>query len=338
MEISGDTARVYRDFAREADGSPCFEAWADGVADDPDVLAWLQDLPPRKRQANLVFATARWHGVPAPGPYAGLRDALLGDDGTVRNTILERATQTNEVGRLACLTPAFARVAGGRPLALLEVGASAGLCLYPDRMQHLLSCTTTGDVPEEPLGPVVWRAGIDLNPLDVTDEDAMRWLETQVWPEQEERRDRLRAAVEIARGDPPRLVRGDLVEELPGLMGQAPPDAVLVVFHSAVIAYLEGPERERFADLMAGLVAQGRCHWVSNEGPRVLPGLVPPDVEVPFGRFVMAVDGEPVALTHGHGAELDWLERAPRRCGGARPARTPPPSPTAPPPAPAGSP
>jgi hypothetical protein len=95
VEIFGDTATVYRDFAREAVGSPCFEAWADGVADDPEVLAWLQTLPPRKRQANLVFAAARWHGVPAPGPYAGLRDALLGDDGTIRGTILERSTQTN---------------------------------------------------------------------------------------------------------------------------------------------------------------------------------------------------------------------------------------------------
>ena len=59
--------------------------------------------------------------------------------------------------------------------------------------------------------------------------------------------------------------------------------------------------------MMSGLVADGRCHWVSNEGPRVLPELVPPDVPIPFGRFVLAVDGRPVALTHGHGHELDWL-------------------------------
>ena len=57
-----------------------------------------------------MFAAARWHGVPAPGPYAGLRDALLGDDGTIRATIMTRSTQTNEVGRLATLLPAFASV------------------------------------------------------------------------------------------------------------------------------------------------------------------------------------------------------------------------------------
>ena len=325
MEIYGNTATVYRDFAREAYGSPCFEDWASSAAEDDEVLAWLQSLPEPKRQANLVFAAARWHGVPAPGPYAGLRDALLGDgpDGPIRATILARATQTNEVGRLATLYPAFAGL-GTRPLALLEVGASAGLCLYPDRylirwtfpdgttqetdpLGPLLDCVTTGDLTVGVLAPVAWRAGIDLNPLDVNDDDAMRWLETLVWPEQEERRERLRAAVDIARADPPYLVRGDLLEALPALVEQAPPDATVVVFHSAVVAYLDHADRERFAAMMADLVASGRCHWVSNEGPRVLPQLVPAGLEVPFGRFVLAVDGRPVALTHGHGAELDWL-------------------------------
>jgi hypothetical protein len=327
LEIYGDTATVYRDFAAEAYGSACFREWALGVAEDPEVLAWLQTLPERKRQANLVFAAARWHGVPAPGPYAGLRAALLADGpaGPVRATIMARATQTNEVGRLATLVPAFAALAADRPVALLEVGASAGLCLYPDRFSYrwslpggstydvgagpLLTCRVTAGAPPLPdaVTPVVWRAGIDLSPVDVTDDDSVRWLENLVWPEQEARRERLRAAVAIARQDLPRIERGDLLSSLPTLLDEAPDDAVVVVFHSAVIAYLEAADRDRFAAMMAGLIAAGRCHWVSNEGPRVLPDLVPAGVEVPSGRFVLAVDGRPVALTHGHGAELDWL-------------------------------
>ena len=325
MEIFGDTATVYRDFAREAYGSPCFRDWADSVAADPDVLAWLQTLPERKRQANLVFAAARWHGVPAPGPYAGLRAALLGDDGSIRATILARATQTNEVGRLGTLVPAFGSVAGGRALALIEVGTSAGLCLFPDRFRYrwklpdgrvheagsgplLTTAVTSGSPPLPHAVPAVaWRAGIDLAPVDVTDDDAVHWLEHLVWPEQDARRARLRAAVDVARAEPPRIVRGDLLDILPALLDDVPADLDVVVFHSAVIAYLEHDDRTRFADLMAGVVADGRCHWVSNEGPRVLPGLVPPERKVPFGRFVLAVDGRPVGLTHGHGHELDWL-------------------------------
>src|SRR6478672_11487283 len=154
MELHTDVVTQYADFAAYTrEYSPCLEAWSLGVVDDPEVQAWIAGLPGIKQQPNLVFAAARWHGVPAPGPYAGLRDALLGDDGRIRATILDRATQTNEVGRLATLTPAFARVAGGGPVALLEVGASAGLCLYPDRWSY--AWHTADGVRTAGVGPVL---------------------------------------------------------------------------------------------------------------------------------------------------------------------------------------
>ena len=135
MLLYDDVIEEYRDFATYAAGdSPCFEEWAVGVAEDPEVLAWLGTLPPLKRQPNLVFAAARWHGAPAPAPYAGLRRVLLEREAEVRATVLSRATQTNEVGRLATLAPVLGLVEG--PLALVEVGASAGLCLFPDRYDY----------------------------------------------------------------------------------------------------------------------------------------------------------------------------------------------------------
>lgn len=91
MELYGDVARQYADFATYAAGdSPCFEEWALGVRDDPAMLAWVGTLPPGKQQPNLVFAAARWHGVPAPGAYAGLRADLLDDDAPIRATTLSR--------------------------------------------------------------------------------------------------------------------------------------------------------------------------------------------------------------------------------------------------------
>ena len=144
-----------------------------------------------------MLAAARWHGA-RPGPYDGLRTVLLDDWDAVRATVLERATQTNEVGRCATLLPVLAGLPG--PLALLEVGASAGLCLYPDRCSYrysgsrgdvaldpadgpspvVLECRLDGDVPlPDALPDVVWRGGLDLHPLDVRDDDAMhgwrRW-------------------------------------------------------------------------------------------------------------------------------------------------------------------
>lgn len=323
MEPYDEVEASYRRFAVEAAESPTFAAWATGVTDDAEVRAWVATLPEVKQQPNLVFAAARHHGVAAPGPYAGLREALLADDGTIRATVLERSTQTNEVGRLATLVPALASFDG--PLALLEVGASAGLCLYPDRWGYRWS-TDSGEVllgdeprlPCEVRGPaplpralpeVAWRGGIDLNPLDVTDPDATDWLETLVWPEQDDRRARLRQAVEVARADPPYLVRGDLLTELPDLVEKASAHGTVVVLHSAVIAYLPPPLRSEYDALVRGLVADGRCHWVSNEAPQVLPSITGSGPSSTGGEpgFVLGIDGRMVARTHGHGRWLEWV-------------------------------
>ena len=326
-----DTPTAYRDFAFRAGGSSaCFVAWAAAVADDPEVLALIDTLPVAKRQPNLVLAAARWLGAPAPGPYDGLRAVLVGQWDAVREVVLARATQTNEVGRCATLLPVLAGLPG--PLALLEVGASAGLCLYPDRYSYrytdrsgdvtaldpadgpspvVLGCAVSGpgSLPTT-LPEVVWRGGVDLNPLDVRDDDAMRWLETLVWPEHDDRRARLAAAVGLAREDPPTLVRGDLNEALPALVEQVPPEATLVVFHSAVLAYLSAEDRDLFALGMA--VTPG--HWVSNEGPRVLPTVaatlpgdaVPPSAVGP-APFVLGLDGRAVAFTEGHGRAISFV-------------------------------
>jgi hypothetical protein len=319
------TAQEYLDFGeRQARGSSaCFSDWALAVAADPEVLARIDTLPGPKRQPNLVFAAARWHGV-RPGPYDALRTALLEDWDSIRETVLARATQTNEVGRCATLLPLLAGLP--QPLALLEVGASAGLCLFPDRYSYrftgapgrvaldppggespvLLDCEVHGRPPlPGRLPEVVWRAGIDLNPLDVRDDDAMAWLRTLIWPEHDDRRRRLAAAVELARADPPTLVRGDLNARLRDLADAAPKDATLVVFHSAVTAYLPETDRDRFVATVRDLPG----HWISNEGPRAVPGVAatapsePPPGPAPF---LLALDGRAVAWAEGHGRALWW--------------------------------
>lgn len=104
MLLFGDIAQEYADFAGYCQGdSPTFVEWANRVTTDDDVIAWLAGLPPIKRQPNLVFAAARFHGVPAPGSYAGLRAALLGDDGTiVRRSSRAPRRRTRSVGSRRC--------------------------------------------------------------------------------------------------------------------------------------------------------------------------------------------------------------------------------------------
>jgi hypothetical protein len=336
-ELEAETLRdYYGKFARlEASGtSPIYTAWAEGVAADDEVIALLLELPRPKRQANLLFAAARHLGA-GEGTYADLRAWLLRHWDDVRELMLARSTQTNEAGRCATLLPALARVPG--PLALMEVGASAGLCLYPDRYSYrftvtgavgaefaqsttldpadglsavVLDCELTNVSVPERLPEVAWRAGIDLNPLDITDGDQREWLTSLIWPEHEARRERLLAAASVAAADPPHLVRGDLLDTVESLLAEVPAGTQPVVFHSAVLAYVDAEVRTQFATLMQ---SRDDIVWISNEGAGVLPEsraqLETLGVEAD-GRFVLSVDGRAVALTGPHGQSFTGLPQS----------------------------
>ena len=254
--MSEQLAARYRRFAEvEAHGrSPLYEAFALGVAADAFALEFLAALPDEKRQPNLLFAALR-HVCGTPRDWPEFRAMLRDNAIAVRATMLARRTQTNEAGRCATLLPVLARLP--QPLALLEVGASAGLCLLPDRYGydygHRRLAPASPDAPvfpcrADPATPlpaahprIAWRLGLDLHPMDVADAAHRAWLETLVWPEQSDRLHRLRAAMAVARRDPPRVVQGDLLTDLPAWARQAPRDATLVVFHSAVLAYVADP-------------------------------------------------------------------------------------------------
>jgi len=318
-----DTAEWYRGFAEgEALGrSAIYVDWASGIAEDDRMLALIDELPETTRQPSLVFAVARLLGAPEAG-FAEFRQWMLANWPRVRPEVARRLNQTNEPGRCASLMPALAAIPG--PLALLEIGASGGLCLYPDRYSYLyddaridpgagpsevlLRCTTNGHVPlPQGLPEIVWRAGIDLAPLDVRDADDRRWLETLAWPEERERRERIRAAIEIARQDPPLLVRGDATDALAGLAEQAPAGATLVVITSGVLVYLPFAKRERFVAAMRERRArEENIHWLSLEGASVLPR-VREALPAGDGRFVLALDEHPLAWTGPHGQSLDWF-------------------------------
>jgi hypothetical protein len=87
----------------------------------------------------------------------------------------------------------------------------------------IFSCVVNAATPVPATVPrVVWRAGLDLNPLDVADPDHAAWLEALVWPEQTDRLVRLRAAIKVAAATKPRLVKGDLRTDLARLAEEAP--------------------------------------------------------------------------------------------------------------------
>src|ERR1700749_1353028 len=174
------TAR-YRAFAAEARGrSPRYEELALAADSDQPVLAFLATLPPAKRQPNLLFAAARYL-LGEPPDLAALHPLITRRRDELAGTMPQGRPQPNEPARCGTLLPALALLPG--PLALIEVGASAGLTLLVDRYSYdyaghrvhrtdprapVLTCEPRGPAPLPGRVPdVAWRAGLDLNPLDV---------------------------------------------------------------------------------------------------------------------------------------------------------------------------
>jgi hypothetical protein len=311
-----EVAQVYRSFARqEARGrSAAYESLAEAVAGDPALCAYVASLPPGKRQPNLVFAAARYL-LGRPPDHGMLRELVSQSRAELTGVILARRTQTNEPARCAVLLPVLARLPP--PLALIDVGASAGLTLLLDRYSYdyggyrlagtdpqapTLRCQPRGPVPLPPRVPAVsWRAGLDLNPLDVTSDDDVRWLSCLVWPGEGDRAERLAAAIAAARRDPPAVHRGDLLTGLAALAARAPTAATLVVYHTSVL-YQVGPElRAQFIRTVRDLGAT----WLSSEAPGIVPGTSVPAAD--GQTCVLAQDGHPVACTDSHGTWLRWL-------------------------------
>ncbi|MFD1374040.1 DUF2332 domain-containing protein [Actinoplanes sichuanensis] len=308
------TAETYAEFAaREAHGvSPIYERLSRAVAGDATIHELLETVPEAKRQPNLLFGVVRLLGGPVDDP-AAFRDFTVARWAEIAPNLRGRATQTNEPGRCAVLLPVLLRLP--QPLALLEVGASAGLGLYPDRYSYrygdrrlgtggpVLECDLTGVEAPDRLPEVVWRAGLDLNPLRVTDSDDVAWLDALIWPEHEHRRARLTTAAAIAAADPPHLIRGDLVDDLPALVAQAPAGATLVIFHTSVLYQVPDDRRQAFEELVQTLPG----HRISVEAPGVVPfGDLPPAPDDTLHN-VVALDGVPLAWARGHGQAMSWF-------------------------------
>jgi hypothetical protein len=295
------------------------------VAADDVIVNFIAALP--DGQPNLLFASIQFLTGPEGMPETGLelRRFLNRRGGEVRDIARARRTQTNEVGRCAVILPALPP----GPLALVEVGASAGLCLLLDRFHYTwgstaigpaaspvhLHCAVTGPVPLPSVTPeIVWRHGLDIHPLDVRDDDAARWLRACVWPDQPERRRRLDGAIELARACPPLIRAGDLVDALPGLLAAAPEDAELVIFHSAVLSYVSSERRHAFALALAEASMRRDIVWISNEATGIVDDIA---AQAPRGhalRFSLwsarFTRGQRHAMrlgfAHPHGLDLSW--------------------------------
>ncbi len=165
-----------------------------------------------------------------------------------------KIVQTNEVRRCAYLFPVFSHIFSmvQKPMALIEIGTSAGLQLFLDQYSysygtgqnygeseapvHLTSVNESEnelfrdlDIPE-----VKTRIGIDLHINDVKNTEDYLWLKALIWPEHHERRELFEKAANFVATQSMRLIEGDGVELLSSLAAEIPEEQVICVFHTHV--------------------------------------------------------------------------------------------------------
>jgi hypothetical protein len=344
-----------QDFAGYA---PIYDRIARALADDPASLRVLLGIAPVNRTPVLALAATRFLVLAEPSsllarihagasdadPWPPFRDLLRERPDEVRATMAARGIQTNEVGRAAALLPGAATALGSdrSPWALVEVGPSAGLNLLLDRFSVTytdgsgavvrtvgppastvrLRCELRG--PErpstyEPAGPIAWRAGLDLAPIDVSDPDQRRWLTACVWPGIPERPERLAAALELATADPPPLRAGDAATDLEALLDDVPDEMAIVVGSTWALAYLSSEGRRAVAAAVDRVGARRDISLLSAEAANVTPWIPPVDPDVGHAE----PDGAPtvlglrrwqagertdraLAVMHPHGRWLSW--------------------------------
>ncbi len=226
----------------------------------------------------------------AAAAWVALRD-LLADRSDELRRVLGQPPQTNEVGRAAALVGGLLHLAAEdpRPVRLVELGASGGLNLRADRFRIELTDGRSVGPDDSPVvlvdpwrGPlpqlrrldVAERMGCDVAPVDPTTGEGRLGLTSYVWPDQQERLERLRGALRLAAEVPVTVETsgaGDFVDRLDLVDG-----TTTVVWHSVMWQYVPRDEQarveRRLAELGTGAGGGAGLARLSLEPRRRTPG------------------------------------------------------------------
>ena len=346
MSLHPDLSVAFERFASDEApelGSSTYAEFAAGVARDGELLALAARRRKRQPAPNMLFAAVQYlllSGVAHPlaahypvlsgeerpkGPAFPLfRQFCLDHREEIGELVATRATQTQVVRRCTCLLPAFGLVQRetGSPLALVDIGASAGLNLLFDRYFYRylkagaevrrwgreaapvrLEADLRGSTlpPEPPANiPVASRQGLDIHPIDLSDPDQLLWLRALIWPEHVERHGQLLDAAAELRRTPVDLHRGDATTDLSNVLDLAPPDAALLVYSTIALYQID---RERRPLIARALEERSRERPVWRVA---LEGLHPPKLTLTRYRDGARAETELLAVASPHGWWIEW--------------------------------
>ncbi|WP_175989314.1 DUF2332 domain-containing protein [Bacillus sp. Marseille-Q1617] len=190
--------------------------------------------------------------LPITESFSHFKDFCLQYKTQLTHILKTKLVQTNEVRRCSYLYPAFCYIYERtmKPLALIEIGTSAGLQLAWDRYRYKygsdekLYGSSTSDVliASEIKGdnlpklqsappPVASRTGFDLH---INTEQDHPWLLALIWPEHSERRELFTSAAKMTKEVEIDFIQGDGVESFPDKIKEIPDDHAVCIFHTHV--------------------------------------------------------------------------------------------------------
>lgn len=323
--------------------SPLYAHLYQQLTQDPELFALLRLIDPDQPIPVLFFSVVMFvllgeeqdalaqfypYLTPAPKPpqdaYPAFRAFCLAHWEELQTLLPVSRLQTNEVRRCANLLPAFEIVfqrGERRPLALIEVGSSAGLNLNWHRFGYhygeivvgdlhspvQIHCIVDGKMPPLPekLPRLAQCHGIEAFPLDIASERDVRWLRSCIWPEEAERYQLLDAALAVARQYSPQILPGDACKRLPGALATIPYEQTVCVFHS--FALNQGPDQVR-AQVIQTLLEESQqrpVYRVSLEATPLEPGC--PRLELFTYHQGACIRAEVLAECEFHGERMQWL-------------------------------
>jgi len=337
------------------------------IAGHEELISALADVPADRLPAMLASAAicflvrreqprplARYFPEPGrpqppfgPGFDLAARDFVSGHLAELTALCQGHRYQMNEVARCTQIALGIAAARGdpAAPVALLDLGTGAGLGLRLDRYRYAIDGTSTGPpdaaltlacqkrgqyrTPRPALPPIAIRAGIEADPVDLQNPEAVAWLQSCSPPEASALT-RLAAAVEVARATPAPVVHGDAVSALPEVIASLPPDLPVLVTDAYLAVFLPEAQRAQLADALADAARTRPVTWLSLNplvplgpaGRDSVQGLALPDWLVcDYQRNgVFAVLGERtftagaqqarlLARAHPSGQWVEWLAR-----------------------------
>lgn len=328
-------------FAEQTAGSDMYQFLSKKIASDAELLALASTADQSQPVPNLFLATVNFllykdstqklrqfypnhSGKPFSQKdlFENFKSFCLENSEKMIQIMKSRLVQTNEVRRCALLLPAVAEVAKEvqSEIALVDVGTSSGLNLLLDQYFYQysdgttigktdsrlkISCTVqNGKLKLDQLPKIGKRIGVDLNPIDLKDSDEVLWTLSLVWPDQVERVERLKSAIQVLNQHPVELRKGDGTVVLPKLTTEIPQNMAICVMHSFTLNQFSAEARNAFENLLCELSNQRDIWRISLEWL----GTESPQMNLDHYSTGKLAQRKTLAICHQHGEWINWLQ------------------------------